>query len=513
MSRRLKILTAAGIVLGLAVLTPVVRHYQLRFAVEKYIAEMKARGEPMELAQVVPPPVPPEKNSAPMFWEAVSLLHTNWGILDSNSPPVRREVARGKAMVGWMQPDVQSFGCSNSWQEIKDALAQDANALTLLSRLTNNSSFDFHLQYDQRFQMRITNLVDEKNAVRLLSASAIYNLHTGDTAAAVSNVQTALVLVKGTDDERTVISQLVRIAMAAIASGTTWEILQATNVTDATLALLQDDWSQLEFVRAYERSLPVEREGAVTTAALWRKSNSELDRYFDLRKNLGDVFGRADDSDSFLNEVTLNAKVFLWRYWWSYPDELRYLKGIQVLVDTVHSVGTDGNFVAALNRQNVALDQLGISKLTNSIDTLLIGPDDFHSMLSGSVLTLGATFRKVMRAEAEKQITVTAIALKRYQMKHGNYPHDLNSLVPAFVSTVPRDPVDGQLLRYRVQPDGNYLLYSIGENGIDDGGDSALQKGAVNRGFFWESAQALDWVWPQPATETEIQNYYAPPPK
>jgi hypothetical protein len=34
------------------ILIPVIRHYQLRFAVASYMAELKAKGEPMDLAQV-----------------------------------------------------------------------------------------------------------------------------------------------------------------------------------------------------------------------------------------------------------------------------------------------------------------------------------------------------------------------------------------------------------------------------------------------------------------------------
>ena len=52
-----------------------------------------------------------------------------------------------------------------------------------------------------------------------------------------------LVLVNGADDERTIISQLVRIAIAQIAAATTWEFLQSTNLTDESLAALQEDQS------------------------------------------------------------------------------------------------------------------------------------------------------------------------------------------------------------------------------------------------------------------------------
>ena len=87
MSRRRKILIAVGIALGVAILIPVIHHYQLRAATEAYIAELKAQGEPMELAQVIPPPVPPEQNSADTFRKAASpylmqiqgFLGTNYG--------------------------------------------------------------------------------------------------------------------------------------------------------------------------------------------------------------------------------------------------------------------------------------------------------------------------------------------------------------------------------------------------------------------------------------------------
>jgi len=74
MNRRRKILILAAAVLGAAILIPVIRHYQLRAATGAYIAQLKAQGEPMELAQVIPPPVPPEK-MVPAFFAA--LLHSS----------------------------------------------------------------------------------------------------------------------------------------------------------------------------------------------------------------------------------------------------------------------------------------------------------------------------------------------------------------------------------------------------------------------------------------------------
>jgi hypothetical protein len=78
---------------------------------------------------------------------------------------------------------------------------------------------------------------------------------------------------------------------------------------------------------------------------------------------------------------------------------------------------------------------------------------------------------------------------------------------------LPLDPVDGQPLRYRRNSDGTYLLYSIGENGVDDGGNPSLEDNTDNSSAYWPNLHALDWVWPQPATPAEVQYFYDHPPK
>ena len=275
------------------------------------------------------------------------------------------------------------------------------------------------------------------------------------------------------------------------------------------MAELQKCWSQAEFIQALERAFPVEREGALTTAAKWRSSNSELQHYFDLEKRIQTVAGNGDgEEDSFWKKAKLKIQIFLWRYWWSYPDELRYLKGYDVLANAAKSAETSGSYQIALQYQNSELNRLGISELNSSFDTLLSGKTDFHSMISESIVTLGNVMRKIMQVEVAKQTAITAIALERYQLKHKNYPPDLNSLAPEFLSAVPLDPVDGKPLRYKLNSDGTFLLYSIGENGVDDGGDPALEKGVSSSSFNWQNPHALDWVWPEPATEEEIQAYY-----
>ena len=275
MSLRRKILIVAGIVLGLAILIPVIRHYQLRFAVASYVAELKAKGEPMELAQVIPPPVPPEQNGAPIFLKAASLLDTNWNVLGSNSPPAMLMVAPGKAMIESAQPDIRTRDGTNSWEEVEAALAEDSDSLKLLSQINDHPTLDFNLDYkDGLDKIKILHLAPLKRSAQKLSAEAMDDLHRGDTASAGKDISTMLSLVNGASNDRVVISELVRIAIAAIAVPVAWEMLQSTNVTDEQLAALQHDWMNLEFIRGDENALAMERVMDEITITKWRNSNS-----------------------------------------------------------------------------------------------------------------------------------------------------------------------------------------------------------------------------------------------
>ncbi|HPF39522.1 MAG TPA: hypothetical protein P5081_07920 [Phycisphaerae bacterium] len=61
------------------------------------------------------------------------------------------------------------------------------------------------------------------------------------------------------------------------------------------------------------------------------------------------------------------------------------------------------------------------------------------------------------------------IALHNYRIDHGAYPATLELLVPAYMPRLPIDFGDGNSLRYH-PIEGDYLLYSVGSDGVDDGG-------------------------------------------
>ncbi len=73
--------------------------------------------------------------------------------------------------------------------------------------------------------------------------------------------------------------------------------------------------------------------------------------------------------------------------------------------------------------------------------------------------------------QAVHRVLQVELALANYRLEHGEYPKRLAELVPEYIDVLPEDPFSGKTLVYRLTPKG-YLLYSVGLNGVDEGGQT-----------------------------------------
>jgi hypothetical protein len=88
---------------------------------------------------------------------------------------------------------------------------------------------------------------------------------------------------------------------------------------------------------------------------------------------------------------------------------------------------------------------------------------------------------------------LTIIALKRYKNDIGEYPESLDELVSKnYLKEVPIDPFSGESLIYK-KTDGDFILYGVGENFEDEGGEVVRD----DNGRIKKFASEGDWVfWP-----------------
>ena len=112
------------------------------------------------------------------------------------------------------------------------------------------------------------------------------------------------------------------------------------------------------------------------------------------------------------------------------------------------------------------------------------------------VMTRWQGWRAKQRAEmrhnriaAHLRLLYAELAVRCYQSERGRAPTGLEQLVPKYLQRIPSDPFSGHPLVYR--PRGtNWLLYSVGEDGVDDGGRPVGRSGSgtVTRGdLFYDS--------------------------
>ncbi|NOS70186.1 MAG: hypothetical protein HOP33_09675 [Verrucomicrobia bacterium] len=82
---------------------------------------------------------------------------------------------------------------------------------------------------------------------------------------------------------------------------------------------------------------------------------------------------------------------------------------------------------------------------------------------------------------AKRRLIAVELALRIYQIERGQPPTQLSDLVPRYLPRIPIDPFAEKELIYRPQGT-NWLLYSVGEDGMDDGGTPATGRNLGAKG-------------------------------
>lgn len=481
--------------------------------VETYKKYLRDRGEKLELSELVPPPVAAEDNSAAAVEEAFGRFNPS----TTKMPNVMRMVAPGQALVGWRQPDSRGYDFTNSWDEFAAEVEADHPAIELLHQVLARPKLDFQLDYNNDASL-LSHLTPMQRAAQILDAAGVLDLHQGQIGAAATNILTLLALVHKDVRDEFFVSHLARITMTSIALPLTWELLQATNRPEWQLAAVQNGWQQLDFLGDAERAFEMYRASSAVTI---QKSNRTHEGF---KETFGDPLlgsGGSSSSGSYWSDIleglTAGPRMAfaesMWRSSWSYSAELNMLKNNQVILEALRTMQTNQSqfYKADYDAMAARLSALSLPNSGAEFFCALRIPD-FRDYFEDE--GLARVVRKTLQVETARRVVVTAIALKRFQLEHGQWPEALSDLVPGFLPSVPIDPYDGKPLKFHPNADGTFLLYSVGEDGVDDGGDPTSTTAAGgSSSLSWQNPKARDWVWPQPASPAEVQSFYEHPPK
>ncbi|MCK4252702.1 EI24 domain-containing protein [candidate division WOR-3 bacterium] len=90
-------------------------------------------------------------------------------------------------------------------------------------------------------------------------------------------------------------------------------------------------------------------------------------------------------------------------------------------------------------------------------------------LLSMLLPALERANESAVRSEAEANLTITILAIELYKREKGQYPKNIDGLVPEYLQVIPEDPFTTKSLIYKKDND-KYILYSCGVDMDDDGG-------------------------------------------
>jgi hypothetical protein len=515
-----RFLTGAGILLGLGVAFLAEEHIRGAIELHAWQRAMRVKGEKLTVAELTPKLT----NVAGMVVgsdEAASLFGR--ATAPQYYPTAMHLVVPGRARVAWKQTNwlterlTKPYGVmTNDWSEpgMAGAFKLLRETLPALRSDLTNHAFVVRLDYDLGFDVPLPHLAREKSAVQALCADTVLALHEHRLDDAMADLVAGTALVDQLRQEHLLIGQLVRIADAAILQGAVWEALQADGWSDAQLAAIQTGWESPRFLAGMVQAYEMERAITCTYYDSDRYSNRKLLETIVSVQPINSVFsgGGNGTTDGFLSgllnafadgtqKLRMTLHLVLWRIAWADQDQLFYCQTMQKLIVDGRSAVKKRTVSSSLLPNQSADDELPFGTPAR---TSRSGYDRLRYLLS---LTAAdpSVFQKsadrAVREETQSEMILAAIAIKRYQLRQGRLPETLAALVPEFLREVPRDWFNGQPLHYRPNADGTFLLYSVGEDGKDDGGNPRSRISVALPSFY----NGRDLVWPMPATPAEVQ--------
>ena len=105
------------------------------------------------------------------------------------------------------------------------------------------------------------------------------------------------------------------------------------------------------------------------------------------------------------------------------------------------------------------------------------------------------------RNRADIEAALTIIAVLRYERDSGSYPQDLKQLIADdYLKQLPIDPFSDKPLVYR-RTDDNFILYSVGLNFTDEGGEYGKDRKGKPRLWYSLDGDAVFWPVPKPEVQ------------
>lgn len=408
---------------------------------QQRMAGIRAEASTLALS-VAPERIPDRDNAALIYYQAFEAMgssrqwYEKWGgLVDRLS---RRDEGDDKA-IDPKDADIVKF------------LDANAGAILLLHEAVKRPACSFDRDYGRPSpDIALQELNYLRQAIFLLAEDARSKVVSGDHRGAIADVQTMFLVARHASAEPFLVGMLLAGALETQACETLEFVLNASSLSTDELARVEID-ATLNYRRLLERAMRMEE-----ALGLWMLCSVGGQVPIQHAMQMAQILGEQPISnvphmglDTFYRIALLNDDVAAYR---------QLLQRHRLSLTESYGEG---------RKRAEAFDRYLQTNRTGLLASMIVP-------------ALVKTEEVVARIEAQRRVALVGLASNRYRAKHGNLPEKLDDLTTDFLPVVPRDPFDGQPLRFKPTADG-WIIYSIGQDLIDDGGkkSDSMNKGDV----------------------------------
>lgn len=387
------------------------------------LTALRAKGEPMTLADMQKDPVPDKENAALIYLSVIN---------DLKSP---RYSSYAEILDGFSPRKIGSD--PKAWQDVGDAVKATAPLFADIERAASMPKCRFPQNWSSMAPMPVPQWAGSRRLARICRARAVLSARRGDMSDAVRMVELQFRISESLYDEPLILGFLVRGATAAVASQTLRDISAYGRLPELDAEDLYHLLAQIDPNKGYARSLRGER-------AFYLRTWDSMVAY----TSGGSASGR-----------TAGGILM-------YPDRAVYLSAVQNEISRVDMSYRDAKSKGLLDP--------GKRLPMYAFTTKIVLP----------TYTGGKCVRDLLIAEIRgSQAFLAAIA---YADRCGAYPQSLAEAQTKLGWKLKDDPFSGKPFIYK-RKGGGFLLYSIGEDLVDNGGTHG--KSYREPDIVWEMAR------------------------
>ncbi len=309
-------------------------------------------------------------------------------------------------------------------------------------------------------------------ALRALNVRAYHSMGNKQYADAWRDIHAEWQLGSHLGKGLTIIEKLVGIAIRGVAGDDTLVLLQSEDLPESVAQQILSDLSTMP------------------PAVLMADAVDVAERYMYLDATLRLLMGRFGTPRAVgLTDIDEIAGVFSYNIdeplrmgnqWYDRFASAARLRDVQARKQALEQIETDLE-----NRMASRGSRMFRSLFSRGQRSSFIG-DMYVAALTPA---LGAAIGMDDRDQMTFALTQIAAALAVHRARHGAYPEALDELVPGLLPTIPPDIYGSGPPIYHRRGDG-YVLYSVFENGVDDGGRNYA--GDIDAGEWLPEDRRLD---------------------